>query len=221
MKMLKTKIILLAVGTAGIFTTIFADFTSGVKNFFSVDNSPSVLTTTNVLVPIKNVVDMQELQNAIAKIQADFKSPVFYPSMLPKPANGNPKYFISYMVRDHEFYVLSFDYAKDCNGAKYCTALGIMGDAGAKKQRVLLEYGHNHKLLTETIALDSGIKAYYTRAHAMGDYFPPMIVWDNNNVRYEIDWDGKWVGDNSSIFAGKKNEIERTGLIGMANSVAK
>lgn len=223
MKSLKIKLALLGLFIIGFSGIAVASIMGPIKSFFQIDNSsaPSVVSTTNILVPFKTVANEQDLQNALTKIKADFKAPVYYPTMLPKPANGNPKYFVGYMVRDKEFYALTFDLSQDCNGAKYCTAIQIYGDAAKKKQRGLIQRDHSNKIITEVITLNFGIKAYYTHGHAMGDYFPPMIVWDKNSVRYEIDWDGRWAGDDSSIFAGKKAEIEKRGLIEMANSIVE
>jgi hypothetical protein len=64
----------------------------------------------------------------------------------------------------------------------------------------------NNQEITVPVILNNNLKGYYTPAHAMGDFWPTMLVWRDKNVLYTITWQ-------------LKPEIEKTAIIAMANSM--
>lgn len=151
------------------------------------------------MVPANKLI--QNLPKTIAKLQKQTSVPVLFPKQIPK----NPQYKNYYATGKitNSGYVIYVDSTKDCNGVHACNIGSITAAIGGNPQ---IYYDMQNKELTVPVKLKNNIKAYYTPGHAMGDYWPTMIVWRDKNVLYTIVWQ---INPN----------IERQAIVAMANSV--
>jgi hypothetical protein len=100
-------------------------------------------------------------------------------------------------------YRIYIDSTEDCHGMHTCNIGSVSAEIAGNP---VIYYDMNNQEITVPVILNNNLKGYYTPAHAMGDFWPTMLVWRDKNVLYTITWQ-------------LKPEIEKTAIIAMANSM--
>lgn len=141
---------------------------------------------------------IQNLTEVIAKLEANTNVSVLFPKKIPLA-----KTYYAYGEITNSGYVIYIDATPTCHGIHACNIGSVTAVTGGNPQ---IYYDMQNRELTVPVKLQVGTKAYFTPGHAMGDYWPPMLVWRKQNVLYKITWqlDAK---------------IARQALIAMANSM--
>ena len=76
----------------------------------------------------------------------------------------------------------------------------------------------NNKEITVPVKLERGVKAYFTPAHALGDFWPTRLEWRCQHVLYSLTWQLKPADEKAiimkmanSAIADEKTCIEQKG----------
>jgi hypothetical protein len=109
--------------------------------------------------------------------------PILFPRKIPRNPNGK-KYFIYTELTD-QGYRIYIDDNKDCKGVHSCN-IGIVSAEKNGKPEIYTD--RNNKVITVPIILPNKTQAFFTPAHAMGDYWPTNLQWQNNQILYSISW---------------------------------
>jgi|GEM_PF-6987075 len=123
----------------------------------------------------------------------------FFLSMIPygKALSSPPaftkedKLFSSYYITEEhatpDQYIIYFDKTKDCHGAKYCNVGTLIDNTQGNPT---LYSNRNHEPITEKVILKTGIMAYFTPSHSMGDFWPPRMEWRQGSHLMQLSWSG-------------------------------
>ena len=95
------------------------------------------------------------------------------------------KVYANVLKQNAQSYFISFDSIQNCHGAKYCNIGSISGELNKNPK---IYYDLNNQEITQLVILDTGLRGYFTPAHAMADYWPSMLVWRQGNALYTIKW---------------------------------
>jgi len=144
---------------------------------------------------------IQNLTNVIAKLKANSDVAVLFPKKI--PANKTTYYANGELTNSG--YVIYIDTTPTCHGVHVCNVGSVTAITGGNPQ---IYYDMQNKELTVPVRLADGTKAYITPGHAMGDYWPTMLVWRKQRVLYKIIWQ-------------LDPKIERKAIIAIANSMSK
>lgn len=147
---------------------------------------------------------IKDLNQVIEDIKTKIQVPVVFPKYVPKSSQEYFAHSFFSNQKDSTDYWINVDSTKDCNGAKFCN----VGYVKAEKNKPIEQFqDRDNKNITIPVALPNHKKAYFTPGHAMGDFFPPNIQWQEDNVLYTISW--------SNI---KPSKNEKATLLNMAAS---
>ena len=110
------------------------------------------------------------------------------PTNLQVPAPDGEQYYLYTTGKTKTIlYTVYIDLSAKCHGAKYCNLGSLTAERNGKPQ---MYYDINKHLITETIPFGNR-NAYYTPAHAMADYWPALLQWQQNNILYTLSWQDK------------------------------
>lgn len=165
--------------TAKVSTLLFANL------FLLITTGYAENPTQAVMVPVSTMIP--DIQKTIVAVKAKTAVPVLFPTSFP-PNTKLTTYFASSdlsQVSNGISYTINIDSTKDCHGVHYCNIGYISAKKDANPQ---VYYDMANRKITEPIILAHKIKGYYTPGHAMGDFFPANIQWQENGVLYAISW---------------------------------
>lgn len=140
---------------------------------------------------------VQNLAPTMRTVKTKTKLPVVFPTMVPKP---KAQYYASYWMGRGQRYTLNIDASAACHGAHYCNIGSLTAIENGKPH---MYSSKSHQLLTVPVNLANHAHGFYTPGHAMGDYWPPMLEWQQGTVLYRLTW----------------NDASSKDLMSMANTV--
>ncbi len=165
-----------------------------------------IILLTPICYAATNLVAAHNLINNLDKAQMQAKQKTSMPVLFPKRIASDPTiktYYASADLTAAPGYRIYVDSTKDCRGVHTCNIGRVSAEIGGNP---IIYYDMNNKEITIPVILSNNLKGYYTPAHAMGDFWPTMLVWRDKNVLYTITWQ-------------LKPEIEKNAIIAMANSM--
>lgn len=165
-----------------------------------------IILFTSICYATINLVAAHNLINNLDKAKAEAKQKTEVPVLFPKRIASDPAIKIYYATTDLTAapgYRIYVDSSKDCHGMHTCNIGSVSAEIGGNP---VIYYDMNNKEITIPVMLANNLKGYYTPAHAMGDFWPTMLVWRDKNVLYTITWQ-------------LKPKIEKNAIITMANSM--
>ncbi len=115
------------------------------------------------------------------------KITVAFPTFIPRPTKGE-KLFASVDEHAQQYgfeYMIYIDSSSSCHGVKYCN-IGII--AARKTDKIEMMRNRENKMITTPVMLADGLTAYFTPAHAMGDFVPATMQWVEKKTAYMISW---------------------------------
>ena len=151
-------------------------------------NFSLLLLPITICYGINNLVLAHNLINSLTKelIQAKQKTDIAI--LFPKRIASDPankKYYAFADLTASPGYRIYIDSTASCHGVHTCNIGTVTAELGGNPT---IYYDMNNKEITIPVILTNNLKAYYTPGHAMGDYWPPRIVWRDKNVLYTISW---------------------------------
>jgi hypothetical protein len=108
---------------------------------------------------------------------------VLFPQQIPKYPNLK-EYFIYTEITD-QGYRIYIDSSQDCKGVHSCNIGMFTAEKNGKPE---IYTDRNNKTITSSVILKNKTKAYFTPAHAMGDFWPTNLQWQKNKVLYALTW---------------------------------
>lgn len=137
------------------------------------------------------MVDSQTLTNfdqTIATVKSKTSIPVEFPAKIPMNVQKAAKLYMNYdplstTSTGYQFYI---DSTPTCQGAHYCNIGSLQVITGGTPQQY---QDIRHHLITKTIPVSGNLTLYYTPGHALGDYWFPIMEWQENGRLYSLSWD--------------------------------
>lgn len=140
---------------------------------------------------------VKNLASTINTVKTKTTLAVVFPTVVPQ---SKTPYYASYWMGRGQRYTLNIDTSAACHGAHYCNTGSL---AAVENGKPHMYAAKNHQILTVPVNLANHTKGFYTPGHAMGDYWPPMLEWQQGSVLYRLTW----------------NDASSKDLMSMANTV--
>lgn len=176
------------------FVYIFIVLVFSITTFAAVQ-SKCTMGSSKKLIP--------NLKQSIKTAQTKTNLLIIFPKKI--PADSQIKIYYSFIEMTKNSYIVYVDSTTTCHGAHVCNIGSVQAQ---KNAQIDTYYDMNKKKLTVPVKLKHHVKAYFTPSHAMGDFWPAIIQWQENKILYTISWN-------------MKQAQEKLALIHMANDMIK
>lgn len=157
-----------------------------------------------------NWVNATGIINNIDTINAQIKQKVpnglEFPNQIPKPAKQ--LYASAVFEKYRNLYEVEIETMPNCHGVKSCNAGSLIAALNRKVQSQVDMRGNK---ISKIVKLANQQTAYFTPAHAAGDFWPPMIQWQYKKITYTLIWNGDFANADE----------QQAALVQMANSTLK
>ena len=125
------------------------------------------------------------LEETLHTLQGQTKALVVFPARIPQEALTAKQYYVTTSTTT-DGYRIYLSAEEKCQGVHYCTDATISAEIAGNPT---VYYDIDNKEITTQVLLINNIKAYYTKGHAMADYWPPMLTWRSGKILYTIAWE--------------------------------